>query len=88
MADRKGLAIIGLILGGVTLATVTVAGAIVQRHLDGRLSFHDTSIDASQGPSTTRRPLRASAHVGFWGNSGHAWMLRASRILTPKPTFV
>jgi hypothetical protein len=41
MADRKGLAIIGLILGGVTLATVTVAGAIVQWHLDGRLSFDE-----------------------------------------------
>jgi hypothetical protein len=41
MADRKALAIIGLILGGVTLATVTAAGAIVQRHLDGRLSFDE-----------------------------------------------
>jgi hypothetical protein len=41
MADRKGLAIIGLILGGVTLATVTVAGAIVQWHLDGRVSFDE-----------------------------------------------
>ena len=41
MADRKGLAIIGLILGSVTVATVTVAGAIVQWHLDGRLSFDD-----------------------------------------------
>jgi hypothetical protein len=55
MADRKGLAIIGLILGGVTLATVTVAGAIVQRHLDGRFSF-DEAWSAGEGV-TPSHPL-------------------------------
>ena len=55
MADRKGLAIIGLILGGVTLATVTVAGALVQWHLDGRLSF-DEARSAGEGV-TPSHPL-------------------------------
>jgi hypothetical protein len=55
MADRKGLAIIGLILGGVTLATVTVAGAIVQWHLEGRLSF-DEARSAGEGV-TPSHPL-------------------------------
>jgi len=53
--DRKGLAIIGLILGGATLATVTVAGAIVQRHLDGRLSFDEARSDGE--PVTSSQPL-------------------------------
>ena len=55
MADRKGLAIIGLILGGATLATVTIAGAIVQSHLDGRLSF-DEARSADEGV-TLSHPL-------------------------------
>ena len=54
MADRKGLAIIGLILGGVTLATVTVAGAIAQRHLDGTLSF-DEAWSAAEAVTPSQR---------------------------------
>jgi hypothetical protein len=58
MADRKALAIIGLILGGVTLATVTAAGAIVQRHLDGRLSFDEArSAGEAMAPSQPLRPV-------------------------------
>jgi hypothetical protein len=53
MADRKALAIIGFILVGVTLATVTVAGAIVQRHLDGRLSF-DEARSAGEALTSSR----------------------------------
>jgi hypothetical protein len=56
MADRKGLAIIGLILGGVTLATMTVAGAIVQWHLEGRLSF-DEARSEGVTPSDPLRPV-------------------------------
>jgi hypothetical protein len=59
MADRKGLAIIGLILGGVTVATVTVAGALVQRHLDGRVSF-DEARSAAEA-ATPSHPLPPAA---------------------------
>jgi hypothetical protein len=56
MADRKGLAIIGLILGCVTLATVTVAGAIVQWHLDGTLSFDEARSAAEAVTPSHRLP--------------------------------
>jgi hypothetical protein len=59
MADRKGLAIIGLVLGGVTLATMTVAGAIVQWHLDGRASFDEAR--AAGSAATPSHPLTAVA---------------------------
>ena len=63
MADRKALAIIGLILGGVTLATVTVAGAIVQRHLDGRLSF-DEARSAGEAAASSHPPSPVATQSG------------------------
>jgi hypothetical protein len=41
VADRKGLAIIGVILASVTAAIMTVAVVVVQWHVKGRLSFHE-----------------------------------------------
>jgi len=39
MADRRGLGIVGFVLGAVTAAVMLVAGAVVHAHLDGRLAL-------------------------------------------------
>jgi len=39
MADRKGLGIIGVMLGVVTAAVILVAGAVVYAHVDGRMTL-------------------------------------------------
>jgi hypothetical protein len=37
IADRRALAVIGLVMGAIALAIIAIAAAVVQRHLDGRL---------------------------------------------------
>jgi hypothetical protein len=39
MADRRGLGMVGFVLGAVTAMVMLVAGAVVHAHLDGRLAF-------------------------------------------------
>ena len=44
--DSKSLRIVGFILGAVAAAVVLAAGAVVQRHVDGRLTLDDASYQA------------------------------------------
>ena len=39
MADRKGLRVVGFVLGAVTAAVMLVAGAVVSAHVAGRLTL-------------------------------------------------
>jgi hypothetical protein len=39
MADRRGLGIVGFVLGAITAAVMLAAGAVVHAHLDGRLAL-------------------------------------------------
>jgi hypothetical protein len=41
MADRKGLGIIGFVLGGITAAIVMIGVMVVHAHLDGQLSLEE-----------------------------------------------
>ncbi len=39
MADRRSLEILGLMLGGVTIAVMLTAVMVVKSHMDGRLTL-------------------------------------------------
>ena len=39
MADRKGLGVIGVMLGVVTAVVILIAGAVVHAHVDGRMTL-------------------------------------------------
>ena len=41
MADRKGLGLIGFMLGGVAAGIMVIGMVVVQAHVDGRLSLDD-----------------------------------------------
>jgi hypothetical protein len=59
MADRKGLAIIGIILASVTAAITTVGVVVVQWHVEGRLSFSEAP--PILGDVTPGHPLPSAA---------------------------
>jgi hypothetical protein len=39
MADRQGLRLVGFAFGAITAAVILVAGAVVDAHVDGRLTL-------------------------------------------------
>ena len=55
MADRQGLRLVGFAFGAITAAIILVAGAVVDAHVDGRLTL--------DGAGNQRAELFSAAHV-------------------------
>jgi len=44
MADKRSLGLLGLVLGGITLAVSLTAFLVVRAHIEGHLQFGDASL--------------------------------------------
>ena len=53
MVEGRSLRTVGFIFGAVTVATILIASALVQAHVDGRLSFDEASRQAVAQSSPT-----------------------------------
>ena len=79
VADRKALAVLGFVMGGITAAILAVGAAVVQRHLDGRLTLDARPVQAEHTGTVdpfSRQTTRAQVGVN----------LPALALLIPRPT--